>query len=106
MEVLAAGHEPAATRSEPALALASVSDNFASLTFYLYLPDDSGQSLLHKMTGSRGSFQMEATGGDYARFNFTFQGSFVAPIDVTTPSGRSSAFSTGPCSMWTSTKPW
>ena len=27
-------------------------------------------------------------------------------IEVTIPSGRSSSLSTGPCSIWTSTKPW
>lgn len=63
------------------------SDNLASITLYMYLPDDSGESLLHKLTGGRGTFVMEANANDFARFNFTFTGTFVTVVDITTPSG-------------------
>ncbi len=64
-----------------------ISDNIPSLTMYMYFPDDSGSSLLHKMTGSRGTFTMEANANDFARFNFTFTGSFVTVVDIATPAG-------------------
>lgn len=64
-----------------------ISDNIESITLYMYFPDDSGQSLLHKLTGARGTFTMEANANDFARFNFTFTGSFVTVTDVTTPTG-------------------
>jgi hypothetical protein len=63
------------------------SDNIPSITLYMYFPDDTGISLLHKMTGSRGTFVMEANANDFARFNFTFTGSFVTVTDETTPVG-------------------
>jgi len=63
------------------------SENFESLTLYLYYPDDTGQSLLHKLTGARGTFDINAPGGNFGTFNFTFTGSYVAPADVATPSG-------------------
>jgi hypothetical protein len=63
------------------------SDNIPSITLYMYFPDDTGESLLHKMTGSRGTFTMEANANDFARFNFTFTGSFVTVTDETTPVG-------------------
>ncbi len=63
------------------------SDGLDSLTLYMYFPDDSGESILHKMTGSRGTFTMEANANDFARFNFTFTGSFVTVIDIATPTG-------------------
>lgn len=63
------------------------SDNIPSLTLYMYFPDDSGESILHKMTGARGTFTMEANANDFARFNFTFTGSFVTVVDITTPTG-------------------
>lgn len=64
-----------------------ISENFDSLTLKLYLPDDSGQSLLHTVTGARGTFSMNAQANDYARFTFTFTGSYNAVTDVTTPTG-------------------
>ena len=61
------------------------SDNVESLSIYLYLPDDGGNSILHKMTGARGTFQMTAQGGQYGTFQFTFTGSYVDPVDVAYP---------------------
>lgn len=54
--------------------------NMESLTLYLYL-----DGLLHKMTGARGTFTVEGTGGEYARFNFDFTGNYVDPVDATMP---------------------
>lgn len=64
-----------------------ISENFDSLTLKLYLPDDSGQSLLHTITGARGTFSVTANANDYARFTFTFTGSYVDVSDATTPTG-------------------
>lgn len=61
------------------------SDGFESGTVYLYFPDDSGQSLLHRITGGRGTWTVEAVGGDFARFTFTITGSFQTVIDAATP---------------------
>lgn len=62
-----------------------ISAAFPSLTLYMYYPDDTGSSILHKITGARGTFTVDATGGDYAKFNFSFTGSYVAPADVSFP---------------------
>lgn len=58
-----------------------VSDNFESITLYGYL-----DGLLHKMTGCRGTFTVEGTGGEYANFNFTFTGDYVPVEDAAIPS--------------------
>lgn len=62
-----------------------VSKKFASGTVYLYLPDEDDEALLIPMTGCRGTFSVEATGGEYATFSFTFTGSYVSPSDTTFP---------------------
>lgn len=64
-----------------------ISDAIPSATIYMYFPDESGQSLLHKLTGARGTFTMEANANDFARFNFTMTGSFNTVTDETTPVG-------------------
>lgn len=61
------------------------SSQFESLTLYLYLPDDTGQSLLHRITGARGTVSVEATGGQFATFSFTFTGSYQSVQDVAYP---------------------
>lgn len=58
-----------------------ISSAFESLTLYLYL-----DGLLHKMTGARGTWSMEGTGGEYARFNFDFTGNYIDPVDAAMPS--------------------
>lgn len=57
-----------------------VSSNFESMTLYAYFDD-----LLHKMTGSYGTFSIEANAGEYATANFTFTGQYVVPTDAVTP---------------------
>lgn len=57
-----------------------VSSTIDSLTLYLYL-----DGLLHIMLGARGTWSMEAQGGQYAIFTFTFTGDFATPTDVAIP---------------------
>ncbi len=57
-----------------------VSTAFESATLYLYR-----DGLLHKMVGCRGTFSVQATGGDYALFTFTFTGDYVPVTDTGMP---------------------
>lgn len=57
-----------------------VSDDFKSVTIYAYF-----DGLLHKLTGSRGTFTVEGNGGELAKFNFTFTGNFEPVADAETP---------------------
>ena len=59
-----------------------ISSNFESLTIYMYI-----DGLLHKVTGARGSFNLNAPAGEVALVNFTFQGNYVAPTDAAFPAG-------------------
>lgn len=60
-------------------------DLMDSITLYLYYPDDSGQSLLHKLTGARGNVQLDAQGGSFGKLTFTFTGSYQTVTDVSFP---------------------
>lgn len=57
-----------------------VSDNFESLTLYAYF-----DGMLHKVTGARGTFSIEAQAGGYGTINFEFTGQYVAPVDAAMP---------------------
>lgn len=57
-----------------------VSTNFESVTNYLYF-----DGLLHKMTGSRGTFTLEATAGQFPTATFTYTGQYIAPVDAAMP---------------------
>lgn len=57
-----------------------VSSNFESLTIYWY-----ADGILHKATGCRGSFNLTAPAGDYSLVSFTFQGSYIEPVDAPLP---------------------
>jgi len=59
-----------------------VSSAFDSATFYAYY-----DGLRHIMTGSRGTFTMEGSAGNFATFNFEFQGSYADPTDQSIPAG-------------------
>ena len=59
---------------------APVSGSFESATIYYNV-----DGVLHKTTGCRGSFQLEATVGEIPKLNFSFQGIYVAPTDVALP---------------------
>lgn len=55
-------------------------DAMASLTLYLYL-----DGVLHKFTGARGTFSVDAPGGEYAKFSFEFTGNYIAVTDASMP---------------------
>lgn len=61
-----------------------VSENFDSLSMYLYFGDTSG-ALKHRLTGARGTFEATGEASDYGRFNFTFTGDYNIPTDDTMP---------------------
>ena len=51
-----------------------------SATMYLFY-----DGILHRMTGVRGTWSLEASGADYARYSFTFTGDYHDPIDYPLP---------------------
>ena len=59
---------------------APVSGSFESATIYYNV-----DGVLHKTTGCRGSWALEASVGEIPKLNFTFQGIYVAPTDVALP---------------------
>ena len=59
-----------------------VSDGFESSTDYMYL-----DGILHKMTGSIGTFTLEATAGEFGMLNMTYMGQYIAPINSALPNG-------------------
>lgn len=63
------------------------SDIDDSVTLDLYIPDNAGQSILHRLTGARGTVNVESAVGEFVLFNFEFTGTYVELEDVTTPTG-------------------
>lgn len=61
-----------------------VSDNFSSLTFYVYL-----DGTLVKLTGARGTFSIEGQAARYPMVSFTFTGIYDDPIDAALPASLS-----------------
>jgi hypothetical protein len=57
-----------------------VSSNLESVTFYCYV-----DSILHKMTGARGSVALKASAQGIPMLTFTFTGLFTTPSDATIP---------------------
>ena len=57
-----------------------VSEAFESATLYIYF-----DGLLHVMTGCRGTFSVQATGGEFAIFTFTLTGDYIDVEDDTMP---------------------
>ena len=57
-----------------------VSTAIESVTIYMYF-----DGVLHRMTGARGTFTIEGTGGELALFNFTFTGNFETVADAALP---------------------
>lgn len=57
-----------------------VSSAFDSATLKLYR-----DGLLHVLTGARGTFSVQATGGEYALFTFTFTGDYNTVTDTAMP---------------------
>lgn len=60
---------------------APVSSNFGSCTIYYNI-----DGVLHKVTGSRGTFVLNATVGQIPTLDFTFTGIYNPPIDSALPS--------------------
>lgn len=69
---------PAGYRYQP------VSTGFESGTIYMWM-----DGLLHKMTGARGSFTVEAEAGQFGKIQFTFWGQYVDPVDQALPTAPS-----------------
>lgn len=67
---------------EPGVHYTPVSENFESLTIYVYL-----DGLLHKITGAEGTVSFQGEAGNYARASFQFTGQYVAPVDASLPTG-------------------
>lgn len=62
------------------LSLDPVSDNFESITLVMYK-----DGVKHVMPGAFGTFEIEATAGEYARVNWTFTGIWQDPEDAAMP---------------------
>lgn len=57
-----------------------VSTGYESATQYLYM-----DGILHKLTGGRATFTLEATAGQFPTASFTYTGQYIAPIDSPLP---------------------
>ena len=68
---------------------APVSASFESATIYYNV-----DGVLHKTTGCRGSWALEASVGEIPKLNFAFQGIYVAPTDAALPTGSYGAQAT------------
>ena len=60
--------------------LKPISQNFSSLTFYVYL-----DQVLYKVLGARGNVEIVLEANTIGKANFTFQGLFVQPVDAAMP---------------------
>lgn len=63
------------------------SDGIESVTIDVQYPDDSGQSIRHRITGARGTFTVNTAVGEFPVFEFEFTGTYVAQADEATLSG-------------------
>lgn len=61
------------------------SQSHKSVTLYIYDAISSSSSILHKVTGARGSFSLKLTAGAIAVMSFTMKGIYNAPTDVSAP---------------------
>ncbi len=64
----------------PGVLYMPISVNQPTLTIYMYM-----DGLLHKMTGSLGTFTLDAKAGEYGKFMFEFTGQWNDPIDAALP---------------------
>lgn len=62
-------------------------DNIDSVTIDIQYPDDSGQSIRHRLTGARGTVSVNAAVGEFPTFSFEFTGTYVEQVDEATLSG-------------------
>jgi len=61
------------------------SSTMKSITLYVYELQDSGSSILHKLTGGRGNVSISLEAGAIGKMSFTFQGIYNAPADASAP---------------------
>lgn len=64
-----------------------ISDDIPSLTMSMLLPDDSGRSLRHTITGARGTFTINSQVGSFPTINFEFSGTMVETDDADNATG-------------------
>lgn len=57
-----------------------VSDNFETITCYLYI-----DGILHKLTATQGTFSIDATAGQFGSITFEMTGQYIQPIDAAIP---------------------
>lgn len=62
------------------IALDPISDEFKSVSLVMYR-----DGIKHVMPGAFGTFEIEATAGDYAKISWTFTGKWVKPTDEQMP---------------------
>ena len=74
---LTAGQSWVVWACPPGSTLDPISDDFDSLTLYLYL-----DGTLHRITGCEGTFSIDATGGQYAKVKWEFTGQYSPLTDV------------------------
>lgn len=60
----------------------SNADTGESITIYFYRHD-----ILHKVSGCRGTFNMELKAGEYGKVNWEFTGIYQGPVDSSIPAG-------------------
>lgn len=63
------------------LKMAPISDDQESITLVMYK-----DGVKHTMPGAFGTFEVTATAGQFAMINWTFTGTYVAPVDASMPS--------------------
>jgi hypothetical protein len=61
------------------------SEDFKSVTFYIYEHLSAVASKLKKITGARGSFNLICEAGQYSKISFSFEGAYNVPTDVARP---------------------
>ena len=66
-----------------------------SVTIYVY-NNDTGSSVLHKITGAVGTFSIKLTAGQYGVLSFSFKGIYNLPSDVATPANPTYESTTPP----------
>lgn len=66
--------------ADTSVTYAPISDNHKSITIYCYF-----DGLLHKITGCRGSFDIDMSAGQYGKVSWTFEGKYTKPIDSPLP---------------------
>ncbi|MEJ6846749.1 hypothetical protein V3589_11090 [Sinorhizobium fredii] len=64
----------------PGLSLDPISDDFESVTLVMYK-----DGVKHLMPGAFGTFEIDATAGNFATINWTFTGTYSKPIDEDMP---------------------